>query len=65
MVECYDCKEHEGILLYSDTPMMAITHGYGVRICRCCYVKRIEKAVIKAQKNLEKQKQLLKENGCK
>lgn len=62
-MKCEDCKKRKAVVEYSDEPIFALSHGWGVTsICRQCYIKRIEKGMKSLQENLEKQKELLKKN---
>lgn len=64
MVNCIDCKKREGIVKYSDEPIFALTHGFGISlICRECYIKRISKTIANMKINLEAQKRLLKKEN--
>ncbi len=57
--KCEDCKIATAVIKYSDEPVSALTHGMSIEyICRPCYIKRIEQAIIDLKKNLEIQKAL-------
>jgi len=64
MALCADCKEHEATITFSDSTTSYI-HGWSIKICRCCYVKRIEKALLDIQENYEREKAKLEKEGCK
>ena len=60
---CKDCKKRKAVVKYSDEPVFAMTHGWGVtNICRQCYIKRIEDGIKQSKENLNKQKRLLNNN---
>ena len=57
---CEDCKIKTAVIKFSDEPVFAVTHGIGVTyICRPCFIKRIEQAILDLKKNLEIQKALV------
>jgi cytochrome c len=61
-MKCEDCHINEGVLTYSESPMLTITHGWGGRkICRKCFIYRIERHIQDCKKQLREQKELLKE----
>lgn len=64
MVKCKICKKREGILDFAEG-ILEFTHGFVTKICRECFIKRIEKELIKIKANLKKQKRLLKEESRK
>ena len=59
-MKCVDCKKRKGIVNFCNS-VLGHTHGFGIQICRQCYIKRIEKGIKNSQKNLKEQKKLLKE----
>lgn len=62
-IKCEDCKKREGIIRYSDEPMLALTHGWCIEhICRQCYIKRMEADMKRCKKGIEEQKRLLKKD---
>lgn len=67
-MKCEDCKEREGMVEFCES-VLDYTHGFKTKICRQCYIKRIEAGLKGVQANLKKQKGLLakeeKNNGRK
>ncbi len=60
-MKCEDCGKKEGIITFSYEPLSSITRGYGsVKICRACYIKRIEDELERIKDNLKEEKKLLK-----
>ena len=60
---CLDCEQHKGTVDFCSS-VLEWTHGFAIKICQCCYVKRIETELAKCKKNLNLQKQFLLEKGC-
>jgi len=59
-MKCEDCKKREYKVTFSYEPMSALIRGYGsIKLCRRCYIKRIEKELKKINENLIEQKRLL------
>lgn len=63
MNKCKDCKEREGIVDFCEGGAIGYTHGFKIKICRQCYIKRIEVGLKDVQNNLKKQKKLLAEES--
>ena len=62
---CKDCNKHKATVKFSDEPMFALTHGFGVQyLCQCCYVKRIRDEYKNIGRNLKTQEKKLKKAGC-
>jgi len=59
MSKCTICKKREGILDYTESTTDFI-HGFIIKMCRQCYIEKIEKGLKEMQDNLIKQKKLLK-----
>jgi len=60
VIICQDCKQRPSKVTFSNEPTFAFTHGGGIRICRQCYIKRIEDSIKDIQTNLKQQKDLLR-----
>jgi hypothetical protein len=60
---CRDCEQHPATLKFSNSAMDMI-HGMVTPICRCCYVKRIEKALTDTQASLIAAREDLRKNPC-
>ena len=61
VIICQDCKQRPFKVKFSEEPVFAMTHGFdGTKICRQCYIKRIEEELIVIQTNLKQQKDLLR-----
>ena len=59
-MKCEDCKKRESVLTYYDDAL-AYSHGWGkIELCRQCFIKRIEKHIIKCKKQLKEEKELFK-----
>lgn len=62
-MKCEECGIYEAIVDFSEEPVASLIHGYGFKkICRRCYIARMEKALKDITENLDKQKALL-DNG--
>jgi hypothetical protein len=60
---CRECEQHPAAINYSTDAMSAI-HGFTERICRCCFVSRIEKHLEEVTEGLAKAKADLSANPC-
>ena len=60
-MKCEDCKKRKAIIMFSEEPLLSLTHGLAVKnICRQCYIKRIENEIKLFKENLKKQKNLIR-----
>ncbi len=59
--KCKDCSEREGIIDFCEGGAVGYVHGFKRKICRRCYIVRIEVELEKIKENLAKQKKLLAE----
>jgi hypothetical protein len=60
---CRECEKHSATINFSSSTMDYI-HGGVERICRCCYVKRVEKHFAEVTATLAKAKNNLIEHPC-
>ena len=66
IIMCEDCSLREAKIEFAREPIFAITHRYGIqKICRQCYIEKIEKELVIINKNLSVQRKLLKKEELK
>lgn len=61
MSKCEDCKQREGILDYSES-LLNYSHGFVAKICRQCYIKKLEKVIETNKKQIKIQKALIRKD---
>lgn len=67
MVKCEECKKHEATIDFAaDVSPLAISHGQPIiKLCLCCYTKKVEENYRNVQAYYKTIKQRLKKEGCK
>lgn len=62
--KCKDCQKRKARVRYSDEPIYALTHGFGItNICRQCYIARMQSALKGLKKGIKEQRELIKSGG--
>lgn len=61
-IPCVDCKTNKSVVSFSESGILELMHGWGkvIRLCRNCYINRLEEQVKKIKNNITEQKELMK-----
>lgn len=60
---CRECEKHPATIDFAES-VLAWTHGFTERICKCCHVARIEKHLATVTENLALAKTELAAHPC-